>query len=415
MGTPRRFWLLLALLPLMSPVLADQPPLLRYTTYMLIETGPAPVEVRLKSSGYASLHGDFVYKDQPQYVVLDDHGSPVDSSEGKLNEQATVTIPASTAPFALLQLIPGNNYVSAELKAPHGLVATEHAPLNCVRGFERHYFWVPRGLQAASIFLHAFSPKEAARVVVYDPTGTIVKEFEDDFQEPLAVTFDIPEGQDAMAWSVAVVKPKNPEWSIDDCKVWLGGSLPGVLARTAEWAERLSRPFAVEWRPALGFEDPKDLRSWQWNVPLAEAAQPGATVAVSPEKPHRGAQSLRLQVGLPDGYGERNMLKVFTRMFEAGSVRRVKFWMWGDGSGRTLQVRLRDQSEEAFYGPTVPINWRGWGEVTVDFGGTGVTIAGGDGNKKIDGPQIGLVFQISHTPGQALQAVCYLDDVAVAP
>lgn len=407
--------LLLGLLALTGPLRADVPPLLRYTTYLLVEPPAGQAQVRLKSVPYGALHQDYVYKDQPEYAVLDDRGSVVDLLEGKLGQETVLDLPQDAGEFVLLKLQPRHNYVQVDTAAPHALVATAHAPLNCVRGFERHYFYVPRGLSGAAIFFHAVSLREAGRALIYNPDGQVVAELEDDFQQPIPVNFSVPEGQDGKVWSVALVAPRNPDWKLDDCQVWLGASLPGLLAPRADWAERLSRRWAIEWRPVLGFEQARDHFSSQWDRPATGGPEPTYEVKVSPEKPYRGEKSLRVAMTFPEGYNQPQMLKVFTAHFTAGAPRRVSFWLYGDNSGRKLQLRLRDQNQELFYAPPVTINWSGWGEVVADFGGLGVIIAGGDGNKTIDGPQVGLVFQLSHVPGQPLQSVYYIDNVAVSP
>ena len=41
--------------------------------------------------------------------------------------------------------------------------------------------------------------------------------------------------------------------------------------------------------------------------------------------------------------------------------------------------------------------------------------SGGDGNKRIDGPNVSLVIQIGHEQGQPTHSVYYVDDLAVSP
>jgi hypothetical protein len=78
-------------------------------------------------------------------------------------------------------------------------------------------------------------------------------------------------------------------------------------------------------------------------------------------------------------------------------------------------VRVRDQEMEHHYCPAGTIDWKGWGEVTADFTKGGVTIGGGDENKRIDGPKVSVVIQIRHEQGQPTQSVYYIDDVAISP
>jgi hypothetical protein len=115
------------------------------------------------------------------------------------------------------------------------------------------------------------------------------------------------------------------------------------------------------------------------------------------------------------GDSPANHLKIFTKPIEVGNLERVKFWLYGDGSGRKLTVRVRDQNNEHHYCPAGTINWKGWGEVTADFTKGLVTISGGDGNKRIDGPKVSLVIQIAHDQGQPTHSVYFVDDLAVSP
>ena len=237
---------------------ADEPPVIRYTTYVLVEVGGKPTQVAMEARAYGAVNKDYTYKDQPSYAVINAKGDTLDEVDGKLGETTTLNIPASAGDFALIEAKPGNNYcvarpfdklraapsgstlltalstskgmVEGRPEGAYGFVATETAPMNTVRGFGREYFFVPKGVDAASIFLHAFSVNEAARVIIYDPDGKVVYEGEDDFNEPAAVSFQVMEGQDGKVWSLALVAPKNPNWKIDDCRVWLSGSLPGILS-----------------------------------------------------------------------------------------------------------------------------------------------------------------------------------------
>ncbi|MBM4050436.1 MAG: hypothetical protein FJ279_35525, partial [Planctomycetes bacterium] len=399
---PRLLWLLLlgGRCGLWMPVLADEPPILRYTTYVLVEVAGKPTRVTFESRPYGSLHADYVYRDQPSYTVIGANSQTLDELDGKLGEKLTVNVPAAAGDFTLVEAKPGNNYCVAHPDGPYGFVATEHAPMNVVQGFQKLYFHVPKGLTASSIFFHAFSVKEAGRALIHDADGKLAAEIEDDFNEPTAVGFRVPEGQDGKVWSVSLVSPRNPDWKLDDCKVWLGGSLPGLLSPKPEWAERLSRPFVVNWRAIFDFEAANPIAVTQWDRPAEKAEPlPAFDVGLSAEQAHSGKQSLRIEMKLPEGAAGGSLLKVFTKPLEIKKLKRVKFWLYGDGSGRKLTVRVRDQSQEHHYCPAGAITWKGWGEVTADFATGEVSVSGGDGNKRIDGPQVSLVIQILHEPG----------------
>ena len=392
--------------------MADEPPIIRYTTYVLVEVGGKPTRVVMESRAYGAMNKDFTYKDRPSYAVIGPKGDTLDEVDGKLGTETTLSIPATAGDFALIEAKPGNNYCVARPEGAYGFVATETAPMNTVRGFEREYFFVPKGVDAASVFLHAFSVNEAARVLIYDPDGKVAYEGEDDFNAPAAVSFQVMDGQDGKAWSLSLVAPKNPNWKIDDCKVWLSGSLPGVLSPKPEWAERLSRPFVVSWRRVYDFEMDNPVATVQWDRPPTNV---GFQTALSTEQAHSGRQSLRIEMNLPEGVTAGNQLKIFTKPLKAERLERVKFWLYGDGSGRKIVVRVRDQDGEHHYFDAGAITWKGWGEVAADFTKGTTRSFGGDGNKRIDGPNVSLVIQIGHEQGQPAHSVYYVDDLAVSP
>ena len=395
---------------------ADEPPILRYTSYVIVEVGGKSAQVVLESHPYGTIHNDYTYKDPPSCAVIGAKGQTLDEVDGKLGSPMPLNIPPDAGEFALIEARFGNNYCVAKPEGPYGYIATETAPLNTVRGFERLYFFVPKGVDAASIFLHAFSVGEAARVLIYDPDGKAACEGEDDFNEPGGVSFQVPDGQDGKVWSLSLVPPKNPKWKIDDCKVWLSGSLPGVLSPRPEWAERLSRPFVVTWRRVADFEGENPIATAQWDRPAEKGASlPSFDLKVTGEQPHTGKQSLRIEMTLPEQVASANQLKVFTKPLDVGKLERVKFWLFGDGSGRRLTVRVRDQDGEHHYFDAGAINWKGWSEVIADFTKGKTRSSGGDGNKQIEGPTASVVLQIGHEQGQPTRSVYYVDDLAVSP
>lgn len=409
-----RLPMVVAVLAVALPAVAATP-VLRYTTYLLVDTNDGPAQVSIESRPYGSLHGDYTYRDQPSYRVIGADGSQLEDVDGALARTATITVPASAGDFALVELQPRKNYSVADCDGPYGIVATEHAPMNCVGGFERFYFFVPRGHTGGSIFLHAFSVGEAGRVVIYGPEGEVVTEVEDDFNEPTAVSFTVPEGQDDSVWSLGLLAPRREDWTVDDCALWFSASLAGLLVPDPEWARPLSEPFATAWDPFVDFEGEDPVQTVQWSRAVEEGGpQPTWDVGLSDENPHSGAQSLRIEMNLPEGIG-RQELKVFLKSLPIESLHRLRLWLHGDGSGRRLIVRVRDSSVEHHYFQAGTIDWTGWGEVVCDYEAGPVSIAGGDENKRIDGPTASVVFQIGHEPGQPAQSVYYIDDLGVSP
>lgn len=399
------------------PTLAQSPLIVRYTTWMIVPGG-APIDIASRS--YGAVHSDYAYKDQPTYSVISLAGDLLDCADGKLGQSLRLT-PSGDDPV-LLMLQPGNNYaLPSPASDTYWYVATPEAPLNVVRGFEALYAWVPPGMGAGTVFCHAFSPGEAARLIVSDLQGNELAGLESDFNEPEALMFRLkdapPEGS---IIKISLLKPQNPDWTIDDAKVWLGPELPGLLAPSVEAAAEIpaiARRVGIEtdWTRLCDFETENPVTTMQWSKPVAEGTElPSYDVGLSGEQSFGGGNSLRVQMRFPENDEERSQeLKLFTKPLPMDGVRAVRFFLHGDGSGRKVIVRVRDRSQEHHYCTVGPIDWTGWKAVVADFQNATTSIAGGDENKRIDGPTGNVVIQLQHTTGNALESVLYIDDLSV--
>ena len=407
----------LVLIACAGPLLAQEPePLVvRYTTWMIVP----PTQVAVESRPYGMAHDDYTYRDQPSFGLLSLDGETLDTIDGRLGETTTLTVPGE--PPALLRLSPGNNY---SVPRPEGddywYVATPDAPLNVVGGFQRLHFWLPPGLSAGTVLCHAFSVGEAGRLVVSDLEGTVLGSLESDFNEPEALLFRLPGPAPGGALlQLALLAPETPDWTIDDAKVWLGPEIPGLLAATREAADAIPQlaarlGIATDWTLLRDFEDANPIQTIQWSRAVAEGAQlPAYDVALSGEQSVSGGRSLRVALRFPEDYAEPwQELKLFTEPLDVSSVRRVRFFLYGDGSGRNMIVRVRDASQEHHYVNVGAIDWTGWKAVIADFEHPS-NIAGGDENRRIDGPPVSVVIQIQHSRDNPPASLLYIDDLAV--
>ncbi len=156
---------------------------------------------------------------------------------------------------------------------------------------------------------------------------------------------------------------------------------------------------------------------WSRIYPVPEQSQAGIAVVgaseLSDEQAHSGARSARLHVVTPVGPPERYNIKLFSqRLPYDRPVRRISYWLYGDGSGRTARLRIRDASGEGFYDRPVTVDWTGWRQVVWDLDETPPTrIAGGDENRRQDGPIMELVVEIRiDAPAEM---TLYFDDLEV--
>ncbi|MFW6437412.1 MAG: right-handed parallel beta-helix repeat-containing protein [Armatimonadota bacterium] len=167
-------------------------------------------------------------------------------------------------------------------------------------------------------------------------------------------------------------------------------------------------------RVAYDFEE---ANPWSRVYPVPEQSADGIavewTAELSDEQAHSGARSAKVTVTTPAVEPRRYNIKLFSQYlpFEQ-PIRKVSYWLYGDASGRSARLRVRDGSHESFYGPAVTIDWEGWRQVTWDLEDTPpINISGGNEDKLQDGPTMELVVEISQRAGTEM--TLFLDDLVV--
>ncbi|MGD9496311.1 MAG: carbohydrate binding domain-containing protein [Armatimonadota bacterium] len=156
---------------------------------------------------------------------------------------------------------------------------------------------------------------------------------------------------------------------------------------------------------------------WARVYPQPEQSPAGLSVqaasALSEEQAHTGAKSAKLHVVTPPAPPAAYTIKLFSLYLPFDRpVRRISYWLYGDGSGRTARLRIRDGGGESFYGPQVTVDWTGWRQVAWDLDATPpALIGGGDGNRLQDGPTMEVVVDISMEAAGEL--TLYFDDLQI--
>jgi hypothetical protein len=156
-----------------------------------------------------------------------------------------------------------------------------------------------------------------------------------------------------------------------------------------------------------------------WSRVFPEPERNAAGIAVggaselSDEQARSGERSARLHVTAPDGEPARYNIKLFSVNLPFDRpIRRISYWLFGDGSGRRALTRIRDRTGESFYDAPFSVDWEGWREVTWDVSERPpARIGGGDGNLQQDGPTMELVVEISLAAGE--QMTLFFDDLEV--
>lgn len=95
-----------------------------------------------------------------------------------------------------------------------------------------------------------------------------------------------------------------------------------------------------------------------------------------------------------------------------GVPRRVALWVYGDGSGHRLQLRLNDASDERFITPLGLVDWTGWRRFEVS-GVEGWQHNLGNNDGVFDAPARGVTLELSYQAGGPSAGALYVDDIEV--
>lgn len=163
--------------------------------------------------------------------------------------------------------------------------------------------------------------------------------------------------------------------------------------------------------------DFEEVNSWNLIYPEPDKAPDGTPIAwkaeLSTEQFHGGAKSGKFEATLPEGGPARYNVKLFSqKMPYTRPVVAMRFWLYGDNSGRRLGLRVRDARGECFYRTSARIDWSGWKQISWNLQQEPpASISAGDKNQKQDGPPMELVMDVSAAAGEKL--VLYVDDLEV--
>ena len=156
---------------------------------------------------------------------------------------------------------------------------------------------------------------------------------------------------------------------------------------------------------------------WSRVYPEPEKNQNGVAVEgtseLCDEQAHGGTRSTKLRVVTPDGDPAGYNIKLFSvKLPLARPVTAMRFWMYGDDSGRRALMRIRDSSGECFYDAAFAVDWSGWKQVEWNLlERPPANVSAGDGNHRQNGPPMELVVEIRMKAGEEM--VLYFDDLEV--
>lgn len=147
------------------------------------------------------------------------------------------------------------------------------------------------------------------------------------------------------------------------------------------------------------------------------AAGPVSTSELSSEQAASGKKSLMWSISFPDDTQAKTWrLKFFSEKFNyTKPVRAIKFQLYGNDSGASFNLRVRDKTGECWYGQTLKIDWTGWREIVWNLHSTPLPrITGGNANRVMDPPLEMILEGIFPRPAGGAPLVLYVDDLEIA-
>jgi hypothetical protein len=91
----------------------------------------------------------------------------------------------------------------------------------------------------------------------------------------------------------------------------------------------------------------------------------------------------------------------------------LRMWVYGDGSGHELALRMYDSTDERFVTTVGPIDWTGWKELVVSDVEAWQHYLGDD-DGMFDPPAETAALQLTYKAGGPLAGAIYVDDIRVS-
>lgn len=149
------------------------------------------------------------------------------------------------------------------------------------------------------------------------------------------------------------------------------------------------------------------LQVWVVNIP-----NKNASVKLSTDHPYQGKRSLNLHyrfTGMGQYLGVPLPFKVLS------PIRKLRWMLYGDGSGSGYGLHVTDVSNETHKyrnAAAMKIDWKGWREIAIDLDAPHETW-GGDQNGKINYPLTGITFEVSQDSPTPVEGDLYFDALSV--
>ena len=205
----------------------------RHRHYFLVWNAEATAPtIKLACVGYYRYGVSLQYKiiDADSRVLAEDRVAPGDS------------VQAADLACSKLYLVYANpmvNGVRFGVDRPYGILANGQHRLGLNKPRGRLYFYVPPACEKFRVVAQCNSPREGARVEVYDADGAKAGEVDGELDEATPIDVTVAPEQRGRVWSMAFKRPQTKGCGLDDLNVHLEGNVPGLVTPRAEWARDL--------------------------------------------------------------------------------------------------------------------------------------------------------------------------------
>ncbi|MBC8078042.1 MAG: hypothetical protein H7Y32_18330, partial [Chloroflexales bacterium] len=158
----------------------------------------------------------------------------------------------------------------------------------------------------------------------------------------------------------------------------------------------------------------RDLLSFEQGSRWLRPSQPNGSIGPSSEQAHGGAASLRIDYRFTTASNDYIAFERAESLPISGTPYALGLWIYGDGSGHTLRIWVRDAEGEVFQYGLGTVGGAGWLFRSVPLGGLiepGNIVEGG-GNKRVDYPVRFAALILDDAPDSATGGgSVYVDDL----
>lgn len=121
----------------------------------------------------------------------------------------------------------------------YGILASDYSHQHTCGDARPIHFYVPEGVEHATVFVLSDRPPEGLTFRLLDPDGNLVAEEAGGFNRPTKIEVPVAEGHDGRVWAINLAPAEG--FRFDDVVLWFeaDGEIPPLTAYNPEALERL--------------------------------------------------------------------------------------------------------------------------------------------------------------------------------